>query len=142
MITKFHEIGTIPEQKLKFAVISSKINNKWLYVRHEERDTWEIPGGHREVGENIDETATRELYEESGALEFEINPIIDYSVEMNGDVSYGRLYYCEVKKLGELPNMEIKEVKLFNQMPNNLTYPQIQPYLHNIIEEYLEKLKK
>lgn len=142
MITRFHEIGSVSEEKLKFAVISSRQNKQWIYVRHEERHTWEIPGGHREVGESIDETASRELYEESGALEFEINSIIDYSVEREGEISYGRLYYAEVKKLGELPNMEIEEVKLFDQMPNKLTYPEIQPYLHNVVEEYLEKIKK
>ena len=30
----------------------------------------EFPGGHREKGETIDDTAKRELYEESGAIEF------------------------------------------------------------------------
>lgn len=51
---------------LKFAVIISKSNDKWVYCRHRARNTYEIPGGHREAGETILETAKRELYEETG----------------------------------------------------------------------------
>lgn len=39
-----------------------------------------MPGGHREAGENILETAKRELQEETGATKFEIKPICVYSV--------------------------------------------------------------
>jgi 8-oxo-dGTP diphosphatase len=35
----------------------TKFNGQWLYVRHKERQTWEIPGGHREENENINDTA-------------------------------------------------------------------------------------
>ncbi len=53
----FYNIGEIDDRNLKFAVIVSKFQDKWVFVRHRDRDTWEIPGGHRENGENIDETA-------------------------------------------------------------------------------------
>ena len=35
-----------------------------------------MPGGHRAAGENILETAKRELQEETGAVKFEIKPIL------------------------------------------------------------------
>lgn len=38
---------------LKFAVIISKSNGKWVFCKHNERNTYEIPGGHREDGEEI-----------------------------------------------------------------------------------------
>ena len=60
----FYEIGTINEKELRFAVISAVYQNKWVYVRHKERKTWEIPGGHRDLGEDIMKTAKRELFEE------------------------------------------------------------------------------
>ena len=60
---------------LKFAVIIAKHNGKWVFCKHRERSTWEVPGGHREQGEDILETAKRELYEETGAINFEINPV-------------------------------------------------------------------
>ena len=33
------------------------------FLQHKERDTYEVPGGHREAGENTLETAKRELQE-------------------------------------------------------------------------------
>lgn len=40
---KFYE--NVPDEKLKFAVIASKYNGKWVWCKHRERDTYEIPGG-------------------------------------------------------------------------------------------------
>ena len=56
---KFYE--NIEDNLLKFAVIISKNRNKYVFCKHKNRDTWEIPGGHRESGENIIDTAKRKL---------------------------------------------------------------------------------
>lgn len=55
----------VDDRLLKFAVIISKTNGKWVFCKHKERDTYEIPGGHREKDELIFETAKRELREET-----------------------------------------------------------------------------
>ena len=75
---KFYD--TVDDSLLKFAVIISQSNGKWVFCKHKERDTYEAPGGHREVGEDILETAKRELQEETGAIQFNIKPICVYSV--------------------------------------------------------------
>ena len=54
---KFYD--TVDDSLLKFAVIISQSNGKWVFCKHKERDTYEVPGGHREAGENILETAKR-----------------------------------------------------------------------------------
>ena len=41
---------------------------------HKERDTWESPGGHIDEGETPLEAAERELYEETGAIDFDFKP--------------------------------------------------------------------
>lgn len=55
MEVKFYD--TVEDKLLKFAVIVAKSNGKWVFCQHKERDTYECPGGHREAGENIDDTA-------------------------------------------------------------------------------------
>ena len=46
MEVKFYD--SITDELLKFAVIISKSNGKWVFCKHKERDTYEVPGGHRE----------------------------------------------------------------------------------------------
>lgn len=67
---KFYD--TVDDSLLKFAVIISRSNGKWVLCKHKERDTFEVPGGHREERESILETARRELQEETGTIRFDI----------------------------------------------------------------------
>ena len=48
---KFYD--SVDDSLLKFAVIVSQSNGKWVFCKHKERDTYEVPGGHREAGESI-----------------------------------------------------------------------------------------
>lgn len=131
----FYELNTVEDSKLKFAVIMARYKGEWIFVRHKERLTWEIPGGHREENESINFTASRELTEETGAKNFNIIPVCIYSVARDEVESFGQLFYSDVEYLDELPNSEIDEVKLFDTIPESLTYPLIQPYLFKRIEE-------
>ena len=65
----------VDDALLKYAVIIAKHQGKWVFCRHRERDTLEIPGGHREPGETILETARRELAEETGASVFTLTQL-------------------------------------------------------------------
>lgn len=129
MITIGFYTDSPPEELFKFAVIAARYNGIWIFCRHGSRDTYEIPGGHREEGENIDETARRELYEETGAVEFDLSPITAYGVTIDGETTYGKLFFAEIKTLGELPRSEIAEIMFEDDLPINLTYPEIQPML-------------
>lgn len=130
MKIQFYDIESVNEEDLKFAVINAIYKDKWLYVRHKERKSWETPGGHREPGELIIETAKRELFEETGCTVIDlIVPICDYSMDDSVRKVYGRLYFAKVKEMGQLPISEIDEVKLFENLPNNLTYLEVQPKL-------------
>ncbi len=77
--------------------------------------TWEIPGGHREAGEKIEDTAARELVEETGATSFLLQAISDYSVAFRDQESFGRLYLANVDSIGPLPDSEIAEMRLVEQ---------------------------
>ena len=116
---------------LKFVVIQARYKDEWIFVRHKDRNTWEIPGGHIEKGEMPDEAAARELYEETGAIEYNLLPICNYSVEINESKSFGRLYYAEIKNISELGDYEIAEIITKDELPEKLTYDKIQPILYN-----------
>lgn len=135
MEVKFYD--TIEDEKLEFAVIFSKYKGKWVYCKHKERNTFEVPGGHREKGESIIEAAKRELYEETGATVFKIEPISVYAVPRDEAVSYGMLFFAEIETLGPLPPMEIESIQCFDHLPEKLTYPLIQPTLLQKVEEHI-----
>lgn len=137
MKIKFYEKNIIENEKLLYAIVVSRYKNKWIFVKHKERDTWEIPAGHREIDEDINLTAKRELFEETGAKEFEILYMYDYSLEIDGKESYAALFFAEIYSLENLPDFEIREVKEFKDIPKNLTYPSIQPKLFEKIKEEL-----
>ena len=128
----------VADELLKFAVIITKSDRKWVFCKHRDRNTWEIPGGHREQGETILETAKRELYEETGAIEFEINPVCVYSVLKDGVETFGMLYFAKVSEFEKELHSEIEKVQMFEALPEQWTYPLIQPLL---IEEYNRRRK-
>jgi len=116
---------------LTYVVIAARHNGQWLFVRHKERSTYEIPGGHIEPEEDYISAAKRELYEETGAQEFTLDFVSIYTVAKDEKTSGGYLFFADVKELSVLPDYEMAEVVLMEQLPVNLTYPLIQPYLFN-----------
>ena len=129
---KFYE--SIEDELLKFAVIISKTQNKYVFCKHKDRDTWEVPGGHRESQENIIDTAKRELYEETGALEFDIEPVCVYSVTAadnlgQRDESFGMLFFADIKCFETELHSEIEKITIMDGLPESWTYPDIQPHL-------------
>ena len=105
---KFYD--SVDDSLLKFAVIISQSNGKWVFCKHKERDTYEVPGGHREAGENIVETAKREE-------------------------TFGLLCFAEITEFAKELHSEMEKVVLMDKLPENWTYPLIQPKL---IEKYLQ----
>lgn len=73
MQVNFYE--QVDDKRLRFAVIVARHRGQWVFCKHRERDTYELPGGHREPGESILEAARRELQEETGAAAFSIHPV-------------------------------------------------------------------
>lgn len=121
------------DELLRFAVIVSKSGNQYVFCKHKQRDTWEIPGGHREPGEEILDTARRELYEETGALEYDIKRVCVYSVtapdNFDGKESFGMLYFADIQRFEGALHNEIEKIARMDELPQRWTYPNIQPQL-------------
>jgi 8-oxo-dGTP diphosphatase len=140
---KFYDPSYEPGTELTYSVISARYGNKWIFVRHHKRTTFEIAGGHIEHGETSFEAAGRELMEETGALRFSLDCMATYSVKKNGETGWGRLYLAEVTELGPIPDRsEIAEVVMLDHIPHNPTHPDIQPLLFKKTLEYRKKIMK
>ena len=133
MLSKVFPLNTFPAYK--YVVILSRMDGRWLLSRHRERTTWETQGGHIEPGETPVEAARRELFEESGALEFELAPLCDYWAGIPGDSANGMVFRAKITKLGPLPESEMARVQTFDQLPPNVTYPAITPVLFDYLQQ-------
>ena len=127
----------------RFVVIFARYQDKWLYCRMKGADTWGTAGGRIEKstdGEYTEtplEAAKRELYEETGALKFDITPAFDYSVSIPTESSNGQVFFATIHELGELPEYEMAEVGLFNSIPDKMRFPKILPVLYNTMQMWL-----
>ena len=124
----------IPDHDLTIAIIFARFEGKWMFCRHKARKTWETPGGHRETGETIEYAARRELMEETGAEDFEIAPVCAVC-----DESYsGMVYFAEVRAFSCLSETsEMAEVRLFDFLPDSLTYPELCISAFHRVQGYL-----
>ena len=113
MISKTYPLGSF--ERYPYVVILSRMEGKFLLSRHKQRTTWEFQGGHIEQGE------------ESGAAAFEIEPLCDYwaGSEDGKSGACGVVFTAEIQKLGPLPESEMAETRLFESLPEQMTYPAI-----------------
>lgn len=133
---KFHSVAPVPDERIAFAVIAARRQGHWLLCRHKARVTWEIPGGHRETGESVEQAARRELYEETGATEATLQLLDIYSATGDdGRSGYGALYLADIERMGDIPaDSEIAEIKPFDLLPQELTYPEIHGALFSRVQ--------
>ena len=138
MKVQFFNLNSVDEKLFTRVVCVCKYKNKWLFAKHKERGTWEIPGGHIEENETWQQACERELFEETGATDYELIPIFDYCGYTKTERSNGVLFLAIIHTLGELPGYEMERVKTFKKYPKNLTYPLVTPIMFKNAKKYLK----
>lgn len=138
MKLKTYELGKISDEQLIIAMIVAKYKGENVYVRHKARTTFEIPGGHREPNETIEDCAKRELMEETGATKFTIKPLFVLGVEKEGLEDYGQVFIAEIEEFSDKLEYEMVEVVFLDGSPQYNTYPSIQ----KIISKEIKRTKK
>ena len=142
MICQTHPLGTLGTYK--YVVVLSEYHGAWLLSRHRDRTTWETQGGHIEPGETPLDAAKRELYEESGALDFDITAAFDYYAADDYGHANGMVFLAHIKTLGAIPESEMAETRTFGELPpdDRLTYPGITPILYRYAKAHYNIFKR
>lgn len=130
------DIDAVADALIRYVLVAAYYEGKWIFCRHVNRSTWELPGGKREPGETAADAARRELREETGASAFTLTPVCVYEIVKN-DVRYGMLFLANVKKIDELGPFEIAEIQVSDELPNKLRFPDIQPGLFYVARTFM-----
>jgi 8-oxo-dGTP diphosphatase len=134
---RFFDPGDTDDTPYTFVIMVCRYREHWLWVRHRNRETWELPAGHVEPGESVTEAAHRELFEETGALDYTLFPLVSYEGTYEGRRVFGRIFLVRIRELGHLPDFEIRETALFDELPDKMTYPEIQPRFFDYVVKNL-----
>jgi len=134
------ELITSPDvpSPVTYVVIAARYDGGWLFVRHRKRGGYELPAGHPDEGEDSVTAAVRELMEETGALDFTMEPVTWYSVDTGSGRQFGRLFLASVDTLGEITDKEeIEAVRVFRRLPRDLSLPEVMTFLYRTAAGYL-----
>ncbi|MBI9102633.1 MAG: NUDIX domain-containing protein [Spirochaetales bacterium] len=131
-------LDSVEDSLLKYMVIAARHKGRWVVVRLKGQETWCFPGGHREEGETMDEAAHRELFEETGAVNYNLHPLSVYGVDHGDHMSWGSIYTADINTFSPLPEeYEIEELAMVDEFPlDNARFPDIMP----VLMDYLNKI--
>ena len=121
----------------QYVLAFARYQDKWLYCRIRDEDVFGCACGHIERGETPLEAAKRELFEETGAVRFDITPAFDYAIHFRDESSHSQAFLVHIHELGELPDYEIAEIRLFDALPDKMRFPQILPVLYRRMQLWL-----
>lgn len=115
------------DDRVGFAVHLAFHQGSLVLVRGRGRGCWELPGGRRDPGETILETARRELAEECGEAPARIRPWCGYQVRLADRVTQGLLCLAELESVPGPPReSEVGEARTWATLPDEWCYPHIQ----------------
>ena len=120
----------------------TKHNGKFVLSWHRESQKWDHVGGHVEKDENPLAAAKRELFEETGATDYDIIPVFDFKAFRKDGTfnNNGRAYFVNVREFFDLPDgSEMDKIGFFDEIPEDFRY---EGNRQEVIDDYkrIEKL--
>ncbi|WP_079510159.1 RNA deprotection pyrophosphohydrolase [Mesobacillus jeotgali] len=86
------------DKSARHVLVICTYRGEWLLTHHKERGL-EFPGGKAEAGETLEQTARREVMEETGAILKSIESIGEYQVGVGEESFVKRIYYAEAEEI-------------------------------------------
>ncbi len=122
----------------KFAYVIAFKGDKFVMVRHRDR-AWEMPGGRLEKGEDFEQAAIREFFEETG-MSLEIIGKMR-ATKPGGKVFVGIARETLTSKPAE---WNITAVEEFSELPAELSFPEVEyrillAHARRLLEKYKKK---
>ena len=144
-------VGPRPILMCGSSVIIKNTENQVLMLLRSDNNCWCFPGGAAELGEKIEETAAREVYEETGLIleSLELFGVFSgqelYYQYPNGDEVFNvDIVYTSSTYTGDL-NMSVegKDIRFFDiiNLPGNIN-PPTRPIVEELIKRSHEISKK
>ncbi len=122
----FLHFGDPPEGvgNIEFVNCVAHQQNSILFCKWCDPDIWVLPGGRVDPGETAEETAHRELLEETGATLKNLE-VLCYIHCFMYNLEYWGIAYCgEIEALGNPTDVnEVTEARLFSHFPENSGKP-------------------
>ena len=73
-------------------------------------------------------------------MKFDIRPVCDYYACDESGGAGGVVFTADIYEMDPLPASEMAEVRCFDTLPENVTYPDITPVLFQFLEGLNEQL--